>query len=412
MKVLHVNALDISGGAAKAAHRLHQALLERGIDSQMLVLEKKSDEYTIIGPRNKLQSVVNELRPYIDYLPLKLYQERAKRAFSPSWLPFSGIVDNINSLNPNIVHLHWIAGGMMTIEEIAKIKAPIVWSLHDNWAFTGGCHVMWDCEKYMESCGACPLLGSLKENDLSRKVYLRKKKTYSSIDITYIGLSNWMTAHAKKSTLLSSKNIECIPSPIDTDLYKPVEKEIAREILGLPLHQKLIGFGAVNPTSDINKGFQELTKSLNILEKDNIELVVFGSGNPRYNDTIKLPAHFVGFLKDDITLKLLYSAVDLVVVPSRQENLSNVIMEAQSCGTPVVAFDIGGNNDIIEHKVGGYLAKPFNAFDLANGVKYVLSANNSNQLGINARDKILSTFDSSLISKQYLSLYQRILSGE
>jgi len=410
MKILHVNALDIQGGAARASYRLHQALLHEGLDSQVLVLEKSSDDFRVIGSGSKVKQVINNLRPYIDYLPLKFYKNRAKRAFSPSWLPFSGVVSQINALNPDIVHLHWIAGGMMTIEEIAKIKAPIVWSLHDNWAFTGGCHVMWDCEKYKESCGACPMLGSEKENDLSRKTFLRKKKTYPKIkNLTIVGLSHWMAECAKQSTLFQNREVMCIPNPIDTQVYNPVEQEIARKILNLPSDKKLIAFGAMDATSDENKGFTELQESLNRLEDDSIELVVFGSSKPKDGHSMKYPTHYMGHLHDDVTLRLLYSAVDVTVVPSRQEAFGQMATESMACGTPVVAFGHTGLLDIVDHKVNGYLAKPLDTSDLAKGIEWVLNAENSDALGRDAREKVLSTFDSHLVSKQYIDLYNTFL---
>ena len=410
MKVLHVNALDMQGGAARASYRLHQALLNEGMDSQVLVLEKSSDDFRVIGPISKMKQVANNLRPYIDYLPLKLYKNRAKRAFSPSWLPFSSIVSQINALNPDVVHLHWIAGGMMTIEEIAKIKAPIVWSLHDNWAFTGGCHVMWDCEKYKENCGACPMLGSEKETDLSRKTFLRKEKTYSKIEnMTIVGLSQWMAECTKQSTLLKDNKIVCIPNPIDANIFKPIEKEIAREILNLPLDEKLILFGAMDATSDVNKGFKELQEALNKVEGDNIELVVFGSSEPKEGNNLNYPTHYMGHLHDDVTLRLLYSAVDVMVIPSRQEAFGQMATEAMSCATPVVAFGHTGLLDIVDHKVNGYLAKPLDTFDLAQGIEWVLNVADSNELGLKAREKVLMTFDSQLVSKQYIELYREAL---
>ena len=410
MKILHVNALDTKGGAARASYRLHRALLDEGIDSEMLVLEKSSDDHTIIGESSKIKQIINNLRPYIDYLPLKWYKDRRKMAFSPSWLPFSGVVKKINTLNPDIVHLHWIAGGMMTIEEIAKIKAPIVWSLHDNWAFTGGCHVMWDCEKYKQHCGSCPVLGSEKQNDLSRKVFKRKEKAYANIeDITIVGLSSWMATCAKESTLLKDKEVINIPNPIDTVMYQPVDKNIAREILNLPLGKHLIAFGAMDATSDRNKGFIELQDAIQKLEIHNVELVVFGSTKPKDAKEEKYPIHYMGHLHDDVTLKLLYSAVDVMVVPSLQENLSNAIMESMSCATPVVAFDIGGNGDMIDHLKNGYLAKAFDINDLKDGIEWVLNHANYDLLCQKARDKVLSTFDNGIVVEQYLVLYDSIL---
>ena len=154
MKILIVNTSDTGGGAARAAYRLHQALLAREIDSQMLVQHKGSDDFTVLSPTSKIKKGINLLRFTLDVFPVSFYKNRTKTLFSPAWLPFSGIVDKINEINPDIVHLHWICGGMIKIEDLAKIKAPIVWSLHDNWAFTGGCHIMWECEKYKENCGA------------------------------------------------------------------------------------------------------------------------------------------------------------------------------------------------------------------------------------------------------------------
>ena len=410
MKVLHVNALDIKGGAARASYRLHQSLVDEGIDSSMLVLEKSSDDFRIIGPISKLKEVVNNLRPYIDYAPLKLYKHRAKRAFSPSWLPFSGIVKKINSLNPDIVHLHWIAGGMMTIEEIAKIKAPIVWSLHDNWAFTGGCHVMWDCDKYKKSCGSCPMLGSEKENDLSRKVFLRKKTTYAKINnITIVGLSNWMAQCTRESTLLQNKNVVCLPNPIDTNAFQPVDMEITRDLLHLPLDKKLVLFGAMDATSDVNKGFKELQECLNQLNIHDVELIVFGSSQPKEVQSFKFPIHYMGHLHDDVTLKLLYSAADVTVVPSRQEAFGQMATESMACGTPVVAFGHTGLLDIVDHKKNGYLATPLDAEDLAKGIEWVLAHNTYEELGVSAREKVLKSFDAKIVSKQYIELYEKIL---
>src|SRR5690606_508603 len=181
MKVLIVNTSDIQGGAARAAYRLHKALLTEGVDSQMLVQSKSSDDFNVLGPQTKFQKAMGKLRPTLDSIPVRRYPERTKTQISPSRVPFAGREDKINALNPDVVHLHWIAGGMMRIEDLAKINAPIVWSLHDNWAFTGGCHIMWECERYKQSCGVCPRLASKKENDLSSKVWLRKQNTFAKL---------------------------------------------------------------------------------------------------------------------------------------------------------------------------------------------------------------------------------------
>ncbi|MBD3727236.1 MAG: glycosyltransferase, partial [Moraxella osloensis] len=294
MKILIVNTLDIQGGAARAAYRLHKALLAEGVDSQMLVQSKSSDDYTVIGPQTKFQKAMGKMRPTLDSIPVRRYPARTKTLFSPSWLPFAGLVDKVNAINPDVVHLHWIAGGMMRIEDLAKINAPIVWSLHDNWAFTGGCHIMWECERYKQSCGSCPRLASKKENDLSRKVWFRKQNTFSKLpDMKIVGLSNWLADCAKQSSLFKDHDVVCLPNPINTETYAPFDKAQARALLNLPYDKKLIAFGAMSATSDINKGFKELALALDHLSAD-YELVVFGSSEPQTPQGFNQKAHYLG----------------------------------------------------------------------------------------------------------------------
>jgi hypothetical protein len=178
MKILLVNTFDISSGAANATYRLHKALLEAGIDSRMIVQSKKSDDYTVIGHNSKIEKFINILRPELDWLPVKFYKHRTATLwkFSPSYLPFSNIIKKINEINPDIVHLNWVEGGFVRIGDLAKINKPIIWTLHDMWAFTGGCHYDEGCGAYMDKCGKCILLGSYNNNDLSRKIFDRKQQ--------------------------------------------------------------------------------------------------------------------------------------------------------------------------------------------------------------------------------------------
>jgi len=412
MKILIVNTSDIQGGAARAAYRLHQALLTEGVDSQMLVQSQSSDDFTVIGPQTKVQKALGKLRPTLDSLPVHRYKDRTKTLFSPSWLPFSSIVERINSINPDVVHLHWIAGGMIRIEDLPKIKAPIVWSLHDMWAFTGGCHYDEECGAYQKQCGTCPVLGSNKLQDLSHKVWLRKKANFDKIaNLNIIGLSRWLADCAKQSSLLQDALVFNLPNPIDTSTFAPFDKQQARALLNLPQDKNLVLFGAMGAISDPRKGFKELAEALTHLDADNTELVVFGSSQPKTSQGLKQKAHYLGQLHDDVSLRVLYSAADVMIVPSLQENLSNAIMESLACGTPVVGFAIGGNSDLIEHQVTGYLAKPYSATDLAQGIEWVLNASNYQKLSQNARDKVLREFDSQVVAKKYIDLYNQIIKG-
>ena len=410
MKILHVNTSDNNGGAARAAYRLHRALLAENIDSKMLVQKKTSDDDTVIAPTSKLEKGINLLRPTLDSLPVKRYKNRTQTLFSLAWLPFSQIPKKIAQINPDIVHLHWIAGAMMSVQDIAKIDKPIIWSLHDMWAFTGGEHYDEDQQHYLEKCGDSKVLNSNKDKDLSRKGWERKRKVYAQIeDMTIVGLSDWIHQAAKSSSLLEDKNHIQLANPINTNTFAPFDKVEARRLLNLPLDKKLILFGAMNATSDPRKGFNYLFEALKNPMLESTELVIFGSSQSATPLGFKQPVHYLGQLHDDVSLRVLYSAADVMVVPSLQESFGQTATESMACGTPVVSFNTTGLKNIINNKINGYLAQPFDTEDLAYGIEWVLKAANYQQLCDNARDKVLTHFDSQIVAKRYIALYKEIL---
>lgn len=409
MKILHINTYDIQGGAARAVYRLHRALLAKNIDSQMFVQFKSSDDFTVLTFDSKLEKVNARLSPFFDTLPIKFYKNRDKVFFSTGLLTLSKVTEYIEKINPDIVHLHWVAGGMLSINDLLKINKPIVWSMHDNVVFTGGCHVKWDCEKYKYQCESCPRLKSHQKKDVTYYIFEKKKRIFSQKkSMKIIGLSNWIADCAKQSKLLSEFDIVRLPNLIDTQAYQPLDKNLARQMLNLSADKKLVLFGAMSATSDINKGFRQLFEALSHV--GDVELLVFGSSEPKNSPKFNQKVHYLGQLHEDVSLKILYNAVDVMIVPSLQENLSNAIMESLACGTPVVAFDVGGNADLIDHKNNGYLAKAYDTKDLAYGINWVLHNNQYPQLCANARAKVLTNFDSHLIVQQYIKLYQEILS--
>jgi len=412
LKILIVNTTDSGGGAARAAHRLYQALEQADVEVAMLVQKKNSNDYKILAPSSKWDKLWALLRPTIDQLPTKWYKNRTQTLFSPAWISNGKVLKLIKAYDPDIVHLHWINGGMLKIEDLAKIDKPLVWSLHDMWAFTGGCHYDEECTEYTQRCGSCKVLGSTKTNDLSHKIYKRKEKNYSKIpDLTIVGLSQWLMACSQNSTLLKTRKHINLPNPIDTNTYKPFLKKEARDLWNLPQDKKLILFGAMNATGDKRKGFKELSKALHLIKDDEVELVIFGSSKPQDAPEFGFQTHYVGQLNDDVSLVTLYSAVDVMVVPSLQENLSNAIMESLSCGTPVVAFGIGGNGDMIDHEKNGYLAKLFDAQDMAKGIEWILDLDEEryNELCQNAREKVIKEFDNKVVVQKYIELYREIL---
>lgn len=410
MKILHINYSESIGGAATAANRLHKALLKNGVDSKMLVCEKKSNDNTVIGPDTKLEKSINLVRPMLDQVPIKFYKSKSKTMFSTAWLTYKSIIKKINQMNSDIVHLHWINNGMLRVEDLAIIKVPIVWSLHDMWAFTGGCHYDEECGGYKNNCGNCKVLNSIKNRDLSLKVFSRKKKTYSKINnLTIVGLSKWLTKSAKKSTLLKNSNVVNLPNLIDTDLYKPLDQNLCRDLFKLPKDKKLVLFGAMGATSDPRKGYSKLKDALDKIDSEVTEFVAFGNTESQISSGLKININFIGRKDDDESLVALYNACDVMVVPSIQENLSNVIMESLACGTPVVAFNIGGNEDMIDHNINGYLARPFDTKDLAEGIEWVLWNSNYLDLSAAARKTVVENFSEKFIVEKYTQLYKQVL---
>ena len=241
----------------------------------------------------------------------------------------------------------------------------------------------------------------------------RKKGAWSGLDITIITPSKWLAECAKKSSLFKDRCIEVIHNGLDLNLFKPIDKTTAREIWDLPINKKLILFGAMSATSDHNKGFDLLYKSLKQLAgkwSGKTELIVFGASEPENLPDFGLPVHYLGHLHDDVSLSLLYSGADVMVVPSRQDNLPNTVVESLACGTPVLAFDIGGMPDIVDHKLNGYLAKPFDTSDLAAGINWVLSDDaRHKEICLKAREKAMACFDIEKVARQYAELYMEVL---
>ncbi|NEP18056.1 MAG: glycosyltransferase [Leptolyngbya sp. SIO4C1] len=413
MRTLILNTSDTKGGAARAAYRLHQGLQRINGASQMLVQTKRSDDSAVLGTgaASGIGQAKTGLRLTLDQLPLKRYPGYNGSTFSPQWLP-DRVAAQVARLNPDVINLHWINAGFLQIETIARLKKPLVWTLHDMWAFTGGCHYTQSCDRYEKMCGACPQLGSSRTQDLSRRIWQRKAKTLQGLDLTIVTPSQWLKACAESSTLLKDKRIDCIPNGLDPALYRPFDKQAARAALRLPADQQLILFGSLKATSDRRKGFHLLQTALQQLSQSlrhRVELVVFGASEPEQPPEFGFKTHYLGSFSDDLSLMLIYSAADAFILPSVQENLANTVMEALACAVPCVAFEIGGMPDMIEHQSNGYLAKPYEADDLANGIAWVLEDSGRHQaLSERARAKVISEFTLENQASRYHSLFEAI----
>jgi glycosyltransferase involved in cell wall biosynthesis len=413
LNALLLSIADGSGGAARAAYRLHQSLRKTDIDSHLLVQSKVTDDPTSITLQNKIEKGLASLRPAINAIPLKLFTQADSKTYSIQWLP-ERVATKVNQLNPELINLHWICDGFLKIETLPKFKTPLVWTLHDMWPFTGGCHYSGECDRYTEHCGCCPQLGSEQSFDFSSCVWQRKHKAFKVLNLTLVTPSQWLANCAQSSSLFRGRRIEVIPNGLDLQIYKPIDSHMARQILNLPQDKQLILFGAVRATSDRRKGFHFLQPALHqlsqITQRDNIQLVIMGASAPPHPLNLGFETHYLGTLKDDVSLALAYSAADVFVAPSVQDNLPNTVLEAIACGTPCVAFDIGGMPDLIKHKHNGYLARPYEIEDFAQGINWILDDRERLQkLSEASRAKAEQEFTLTLQASRYRDLFQEIV---
>lgn len=411
-RILHLSTTDVQGGAARGAFWLHRALAEKGVDSLMLVDRKYSDDDRVIAPANGGR-LVRRLRAYADTLPLYRYRKTDDSFWSVNWVP-TRMTHMVETVAPDIVHLHWSGGGFLPIQVLKTFGRPVVWTLRDMWAFTGGCHYTAGCVRYQNACGFCPQLRSNSERDLSRRVFERKQRHWRDLDLWLVPISGWLARVAQQSPLFRGRPIEVIPNGLDVRRFQPTDMIAARTQLNLPRDRRLILFGALNATSDRRKGYSALCRAINALSRsgwrDRAELVVFGADGGIDRSALGLDVRYMGHVDDDRQLSLLYAGADVMVVPSLQESFGKTLIEAMACATPVVAFDSGGPSDIIEHERTGYLARPFNPDDLARGIAWCLEGNGrATDLGIAARTRAEEMYDIDLIADRYRALYQRIL---
>jgi len=415
------------GGAGKAAYRLHKGLQSVGTDSKMLVLNKKSGDP---GVRVLPTDYSGDMKdcPVPDTYNSPIWNQQAGKWHTllsdypkrPSGLEMftdaesSVRLDLIREIQEaDIVNLHWIAGAMDHSNAALALKnKPVVWTLHDMNPFTGGCHYAGDCLKYKTSCGACPQLGSDNTDDLSQQVWKQKSTAYQNLKINVVTPSRWLGRCASESALFSRFSVNVIPYGFPLDIFKPYPKTQIRKSSNVSETAKLILFGADSVINQ-RKGFAYLLEALNrfpLKSGHEYILVTFGSLPQGANIPSKYQVLNTGQISDENQLALIYSAADLFVLPSLEDNLPNTVVEAMACGLPVVGFDIGGMPDMVEHKKTGYLAKPRDIAGLAEGINWIIS---SYENGVNfserCREKAEQNYAHDIQAKAYNHLYQRLL---
>lgn len=420
MKILHICADEI-GGAGRACIRLHEALnTHKDITSFVLLQYKRSNKKGLLRvAKSNIEKIIEKLRPSIDALPLKFFRKRKNNLFSMNILTSRSVLRIINEINPDIINLHWVNSGMLNLNILKHVRAKIFWSMHDLWPITGGCHYVYNgCDRFINGCSKCPLLNS----NFPKFLLTKKIKIYKEANITFIALSKWIQNEFQKSKILKTLKVINLPNPINHNVFKPVPKKIAREILNINLDSQVIAFGAMDSTTTRYKGYNELLFALQNI-KNKVELIIVGSnqGNELHISNVK-SVTYIGTLHDDIALNLFYNSADIVVLPSLIENLSNMIMESLTVGIPVVAFNIGGNSDMIKHKQNGYLVdidyekikKLFSTAssiegkksELAKGIDWILDNRNLIQNQEKIRNETIKQFNYETISTKYIKIYK------
>lgn len=416
MKVLQLNHSDINGGAARAAYRIHHSLRYSGIDSQMLVNVASSGDWTVQGPTTKWAKAIGLIRSQLATPLRKLLRTDNPIIHSPALLP-SRWPERINGSDADVVHLHWVQGEMLSIADIGRIRKPMVWTMHDMWAFCGAEHYSSD-NRWRDGYHKRNRPDHESGLDINKLIWRKKRSTWKK-PLHMIGNCSWISDCARNSALMQNWPIYTIPNAINTDLWAPFDKSVARKLLDLPPDVPICLFSSFSGINDKRKGFDLLLSAINYLSKSNLRgrlhFVVMANKPkdlPIYFKDLNFKFHFIGPFNDNVSLRLVYSACDIVAIPSRQETLTNVGVEAHSCGIPIVAFRSSGLTDIVVHHQTGYLADSFSSEDFGKGIYSLLDLSRVefNSYKKSARRRALSLWSNPVVSSQLQRLYASIAS--
>lgn len=408
----HVCFSDLDGGAARAAYRIHQAQVLEGVASRMWVNRALSGDWTVRGKQSMAHTVASQAKSALAGIARRAMRTGNKVLHSPSILP-SNWPRQLNQVESDVVNLHWLGFEMMSIADIGALRKPVVWTLHDMWAFCGAEHYTED-SRWREGYRAGNRPSHESGFDLNRWTWERKRRHWKR-PFHIVTPSRWLADCVRESALMVNWPVTVVPNCINTSVWRPLGRELARDILGLPKDVPLLLFGAAGGTEDPRKGFDLLKNALAHLsgEFHGLELIVFGQSAPEQPPALGFPMHYMGALHDDVGLVLLYSAADAMVVPSRQEAFGQTASEAHACGTPVICFDVGGLPDIVVHKETGYLARPFDTADLATGIRWVLRDKDQlARLGLAARARACAEWSQSRVATEYDAVYRQAVQAQ
>ena len=412
MRVLIINTSERTGGAAVAANRLMEALNNNGVKAKMLVSEKISDKLTVASCGSPWKNQWNFLWERFVIWACNGFSR--KNLFKVS-IANTGIdiTQTTEFKEADIIHLHWINQGFLSIKSIRRILnsgKPVVWTMHDMWPLTGICHHAYSCENYQTGCHDCPFLRWPGRHDLSSRVFNKKLNMLGSQRITYTAVSNWLAGKARNSMLTRHQNIEMVPNAIALQHFHLYDRSEARRALGIAEPHVLV-FGAARIDDDI-KGLSYLTEALCLLidsgrmERSSLRLLLFGGIKDEQKlDRIPIPYTYMGYIKDEKQLSQVYSAANCVVSSSLYETFGQTLIEAMACGCLPVAFTGSGQQDIITHQQNGYLADYLSAESLANGIFWALTTDVPAKA---LRSSVQQRYAEDVIAKRYIEVYEQI----
>ncbi|WP_421656723.1 glycosyltransferase family 4 protein [Leptothermofonsia sp. ETS-13] len=404
MNVLQINQFDFLGGAAIAAYRLHQGLIAKGFSSKLLVGAAKtgSRAVAVIPRKYRLENQLSRLTS-----PLGLNNVNLLGAFDIPKHPYYQEADVLNFHNLHNGYFNYLA-----LPSLTKNKPAII-TLHDMWSFTGHCAYSFGCDRWKTGCGKCPHLDAYPSisKDCSHLEWKLKDWVYSRSRLTVVTPSKWMAEQAKQS-MLKRFPIHHIPNGVDTEAYQPLDPEVCRAALGIPGNKKVLIFGAQRLT-DSRKGGNSLLEALQKLPdsiKAEIVLLTLGDGSEGISTMIGMPIFNLGYVSSDRLKTVAYSAADLLVFPTRADNLPIVLQESMACGTPAVSCKVGGVPELIRPGVTGYLAEPGNPADLCKGILELLEDHAlRDRLGQHCREIAVQEYSLELQVKRYTDLYQQAI---
>ena len=420
MRVLIVNTSERTGGAAIAANRLMEALINNGVKAKMLVRDKTTDNPSVValskGWKGKFHFI---LERFVILLANKLHKHRLFEVDAAK--TGTGITRYKEFKEADVIHIHWINQGMLSlkgINDIINSGKPIVWTMHDMWPFTGICHYNGTCENYRTFCHKCPVLyGGGSSRDLSFTTFKKKIKILKASNIAFVACSSWLAQTAQNSYILSEHDVKSIPNAINTSLYRPLDKNEARLRCNLPKDKSLILFTAYNTKSTI-KGIALLEEACRILDEQNpqmkekLGIIAVGKESEMLSERFPFPVYGMNYVKEELKMVDLYNSATVFAIPSLQDNLPNTIVEAMACGIPCVGFNTGGIPQMIEHHNNGYVAKYKDAADFAEGLLWSLTHPDGRKLSEAVCKKARTTYSEHTVAKQYIDLYNKITNSE